>query len=110
MGWLNQKVTDSSMAESYLQLRKMACLKKTSVPENTVRVPRVSEIFLHRSLLVNGAQLASRGVDVLHARAAGAHWPKTCIATRKVEALQTPGSLHSMSEGLQRCPAGNSQR
>ena len=53
MRWLNQKVTDSSMAESYLQLRKMACLEKTSVPENTLRLPRVSEISLHRSLLVD---------------------------------------------------------
>ena len=33
-------------------LRKMACLKKTSVPENTWRVARVHEISLHRSLLV----------------------------------------------------------
>ena len=35
-------------------LRKMACLKKTSVPENTWRVARVHEISLHRSLLVRG--------------------------------------------------------
>ena len=37
----------------------------------------------------DGALLPARNFDVLHAGAAGAQWPQTFIAARKVGALQT---------------------
>ena len=61
-----------------------------------------AQIFGVAPRALDAALLATRSFDVLHARAAGAQWPKTCIAARKVYVLQTraactrcPKALHA---------------
>ena len=49
---------------------------------------RTRETCTRRPKASSAALLATRNVDALHARTVGSHWPQTCIATRKVEALR----------------------
>ena len=49
---------------------------------------RTRETCTRRPKAFSAALLATRNVDVLHARAVDSQWPHTSIATRKVDALR----------------------